>query len=88
MFVGENPTFNLPQDFDDYISENNNPSSKPTRGATSKNKKKNQSIVMDNSIVIAIKNLAHITKDTLGELIKELPSEEKFQSPNIKFWMC
>lgn len=32
---------------------------------------------MDDAIVAAVNNLAHITKDTMGELIKELAGEEK-----------
>lgn len=77
MFVGDNPTFNLPHAFEDSFSETNTHTSKPKTGATSKSKKRKQSSVVDDVIVVEINNLAHITKDTMRELIKELAGEEK-----------
>ncbi|XP_073015114.1 uncharacterized protein [Primulina eburnea] len=76
-FLGENRTFNTTEVADDSISETHTPTSKAAEGATSKSKKRKKRTEHDESIVEAINNLAHITKDTMSHLIKELSSEEK-----------
>ncbi|XP_073026665.1 uncharacterized protein [Primulina eburnea] len=75
--IDGHPTFSMQQTFEDSVSETNATSSKPKAGATSKSKKRKLSVDADESIVAAINNLAHITKDTMGELIKELSGVDK-----------
>ncbi|XP_073132637.1 uncharacterized protein [Henckelia pumila] len=71
------PIINVQAIGDDSVSDTNTPSSKPLAGATSKSKKRKQSNDVDESILAAINNIANITKDTMGELIKELATTKK-----------
>ncbi|XP_073019157.1 uncharacterized protein [Primulina eburnea] len=76
-FIGETRTF-IPFDgADDSISETHTPTSKTNAGTSSKSKKKKHTSDHDVSIVEAINNLAHITKDTMSQLIKEISAEDK-----------
>ncbi|XP_073284994.1 uncharacterized protein [Primulina huaijiensis] len=70
--IGETRTFNPFDVADDSISETHTPTSKTNAGTSSKSKKRKHTILHDESIVEAINNLAHITKDTMTQLIKEI----------------
>ncbi|XP_073134621.1 uncharacterized protein [Henckelia pumila] len=61
----------------DSISETETPLSKPISATTSKRNKRTKVNDVDESIVKAINNFAHITKDTMSALIKEMAAEEK-----------
>ncbi|KZV50994.1 hypothetical protein F511_15237 [Dorcoceras hygrometricum] len=61
---------------DDSISETNTPSSKPNVATTSKKRKRKQVKEVDEAIVIAINNLADITKETMNDLVKQIAGPE------------
>ncbi|XP_073152563.1 uncharacterized protein [Henckelia pumila] len=73
----EIPNSYIPTGFDDSVGEIESPASKPKTCATSKMRKRKQPVTDDDSIIDAINNLAHITKDTLGELVVTLGAEDK-----------
>ncbi|XP_073119787.1 uncharacterized protein [Henckelia pumila] len=61
----------------DSISEAETPSSKPCPHSSTKNRKRKKVVELDDSIVTAINNLANITKDTMGDLVKQMAVEDK-----------
>ncbi|XP_075477636.1 uncharacterized protein LOC142518711 [Primulina tabacum] len=76
-FIGETRTF-IPFDgADDSLSETHTPTSKTNAGTSSKSKKRKHTSEHDESIVEAINNLAHITKDTMSQLIKQISADNK-----------
>ncbi|XP_073120029.1 uncharacterized protein [Henckelia pumila] len=64
----------------DSISDTPTPSSKPTSTTTSKRNKRMKVNDVDESIVKAINNFAHITDKTMSALIKEMAAEEKISA--------
>lgn len=71
MLIADIPTFNLPTGYDNSVSKTHTPSSKLTTYATSKSKKQKQSTDVDDSVVAAINNLAHIIKYTNERIDQE-----------------
>ncbi|KZV33915.1 hypothetical protein F511_26106 [Dorcoceras hygrometricum] len=61
---------------DDSISETNTPSSKPKIATTSKKRKRKQVDEVDEAIVVAINNLADVTKLTMNDLVKQLAAPD------------
>ncbi|KZV54377.1 hypothetical protein F511_28951 [Dorcoceras hygrometricum] len=64
--------FNVSHGDDDSISETHTPSSKANVATTSKKRKRKQVNEVDEAIVVAINNLADITKATMNDLVKQL----------------
>lgn len=75
--IGDTPTSPFVEVAADSISETHTPASKPCTSASSKRNKRKKITDIDDSIVEAINNLAHITRDTMADLVKQLATEEK-----------
>ncbi|XP_073138040.1 uncharacterized protein [Henckelia pumila] len=71
------PTFPGVEAASESISDTHTPSSKTFPGASSKTKKRKKVEELDDSIVGAINNLAHVTKITMADLVKQMAAEDK-----------
>ncbi|KZV40004.1 hypothetical protein F511_12399 [Dorcoceras hygrometricum] len=69
---GDACAYNTSHGEEDSISETHTPSSKPNVETTSKKRKRKPVNEVDEAIVVAINNLADITKATMNDLVKQL----------------